>query len=376
MPIQPQSDLTATFQPWLSQAPLVTPSNGLVTIPFSIWLNALYRRFSYINTAFKQCVGNTQVQLDDCSLWFVVMAPATCTLPDATQRLGRVIIVKNDVSSTASVTMGAFMAQTIDGGAASAQVLANNASVIFQSNGANWITIGCCSGAAGASTTSAPPPSAGTGGSPVGTDGQPTTSTPVPPSTPTVTALPDPATATVGNLVIFQGQVYRFTAPPSGVGDGYWALDVTGSASIRDVFTNLFLYPAANYSVGTIFFATDWIVSYAVQNVSGTKTWIYYNGIYEAPIASIPTALLGINDTSFTFRASDYLHSWIWNGTAWNFTTGGFPAGLIQSFAAPSYLPPGALWHLLDGSTQPISQNDGTLLNTLLATVANTYIVQ
>lgn len=232
-------------------------------------------------------------------------------------------------------------------------------------------------GSGGTPTTStiAPPPSTGTGGTPLGPDGTPT-GTPLPPSIPVVATLPDPAASTVGQRVTFQGNVYIFTAPPSGSGNGYWAFDTTGSPSIRDTFANLGLYPAANYALGTIFVATDLTVAYAVQSVAGAKVWIYYNGVYQAPIASIPTALLGIYDTGFTFRASDYLHSYIWSGTAWSRTTGGFNPGFTYSVIAVGYLPSGALWHLLDGTTQPISQNDGALVNTPLATVANTYIVQ
>ncbi len=124
-----------------------------------------------------------------------------------------------------------------------------------------------------------------------------------------------------------------------------------------------------------MFYATDRTVSYAVQEPAGVKTWIYYNGIYEAPLASIP---VGLDDTSrgFVFRASDYLHSWIWDA-AWTLTTGGLPPGTML-FANPG--PPfggfGQLWHLCDGSTVPVSQNDATLVNTVLPTIANTWFAR
>lgn len=216
----------------------------------------------------------------------------------------------------------------------------------------------------------------GGGGVPLGPGGTPSSGTPVPPGTPTVTSLPGPTDplSSPGQQVIFNGSVYVFTAGLVGP-DGYWAIAVTGAPTIRDTFANLSLYPATNYAVGTVFQATDWLVSYAVQNTDIGLQWTYYNGIYEAPLASIP-GTLGVNDINFTFRASDYLHSWIWNGSAWNFTTGGFPAGYIIQVQSPAYLPPGALWHALDGSTVPVSQNNGTTAPETLANVAGEYIAQ
>lgn len=228
----------------------------------------------------------------------------------------------------------------------------------------------------------APPASSGTGGTPLGPDGTPA-GTPLPPSIPVVAVLPNPAASSVGQYVMFQGSVYIFTAPPSGSGDGYWAFDTTGSPSIRDAFANLGLYPAANYALGTVFVATDLSVAYAVQSVAGVKVWIYYNGIYEAPLASIP-ATLGIYDTGFTFRASDYLHNWLWTGTAWSLIAAariGFQGGLAPGsmlFANPG--PPfggtSQLWHLCDGSTQDVSQEDATVVATVLPTIANTWFVR
>lgn len=202
--------------------------------------------------------------------------------------------------------------------------------------------------------------------------------TPLAPGTPAVSALPGPSDplSVPGQYVLFNGVPYLFRTDPSAGPTGFWSLDTTGSPTIRDVFANLHLYSAASYPVGTIFFATDWLVSYAVQNPAGGKAWLYYNGIYEAPIASLP-GTLGVNDIYFTFRASDYLHSWKWNGAAWHFTTGGTLAGSEAfSVTGPPFGGFGTLWHLEDGTTQPISQDDGTLHNTLLPTRANYYIAQ
>jgi len=206
--------------------------------------------------------------------------------------------------------------------------------------------------------------------------GVPTEGTPVPPGTPTVTSLPPPGDplSVVGTRIIYNGAPYVYVAGLVGP-DGYWALDVTGVPTIRDTFANMGLYTASSYAVGTVFFATDWLVSYAVQNTDIGLEWTYYNGIYEDVIANIP-GILSVKDRNFTFRSSDYLHSWVWNGTVWHFTTGGFPAGYIISVLGPAYLPPGAVWHALDGTTQSISQDNGTLASVGLATVAGEYVVQ
>ncbi len=224
----------------------------------------------------------------------------------------------------------------------------------------------------GGSTNSA----GGNGGVPLDPGGVPTSGTPIPPGIPSVTTLPligDPLSV-VGQQILLNGVPYVFKAGLVGP-NGYWSLDVTGSPSIRDVFANLSAYNAASYAVGTVFFATDWLVSYAVQNTDIGKQWIYYNGVYVAPIASLPVGL-GVNDIGFTFKASDYLHNWRWDGAAFHFTTGGFPAGFQAYYSSPSYLPPGALWHACDGTTQSISQDDGSLLPEVLPNVSGLYIVQ
>lgn len=213
---------------------------------------------------------------------------------------------------------------------------------------------------------------------PLNPQGVPTSSTPVPSGTPNVTTLPaigDPLSV-VNQLVLLNGIPYRFTAGLTGP-PGYWAIDTTGSPMIRDTWANLALYPPGNYPIGTVFYATDFLVSYAVQFPAGAAAWIYYNGIWQDVLANIPTALLGPRDRNLTFRASDYLHSWLWDGSAFSLTTGGFSPG-YELFANPG--PPfggtGALWQLEDGSTVGMSQNDGTIVATTVPTRVNTWIAR
>lgn len=216
--------------------------------------------------------------------------------------------------------------------------------------------------------------------------GVPTSSQPLPSSTPVVTSLPaagDPL-AMINQYVIYQGKVYIYTAFPGG--PDYWALDTTGAPSIRDVIANLGLYPAANYAVGTVFQATDWNISYSVQSVGGTNEWIYYNGIYEAPLAMIQAqiASLGPREYKLIARASDYLHNWFWTGFSFSLTeaakigfAGGlFPGTTLFSLGGPPFGGTSQLWQLCDGSTVPVSQEDASLVNTAVPTIANTWFVR
>lgn len=369
----PNAALQTTFQPPPVGA-LIDTKTGMATQPFLLWLNLAAQRFLYERTNFVLVTGDYTVQLNDCTMRAVITVAAIVTLPNATDVQGQFYFIKNDVTSMASVTLAAKLDRLIDNAPASSIVLTNGQCIIVQSDGTNWIVICLCSGLAGGASTNS---GNGVPSVPLTPGGTPSGGQPVPPGTPVVSALPGPSDplSVIGNYVIYQGQPYIYTAGVSG-GSDYWALDSTGAPSISDTFANLALYPAANYRLGTVFFATDYLVSYAVQFPDGVATWIYYNGIYGAPLASIP---VGLDDTSrnFTFRATDYLHSWVWSGSAWSLTTGGLPPGTML-FANPG--PPfggfGQLWHLCDGATVDVSQNDATLVATVLPTIANTWFVR
>src|SRR6185312_1454633 len=234
--------------------------------------------------------------------------------------------------------------------------------------------------------TSAAGLTANTPGVPLDPSGVPASSQPLSSSTPLVTSLPaagDPL-ATVDQYVIYQRKVYIYTAFPGG--PDYWALDTTAAPSIRDVIANLSLYPASNYAVGTVFQATDLSISYAVQSVGGTNLWIYYNGIYEAPLATIQAliASLGPSEYRMIARASDYLHNWFWTGSAFSLTeaakigfAGGlFPGSTLVSVGGPPFGGGSQLWQLCDGSTVDVSQEDASVVATAVPTIANTWFVR
>ena len=235
--------------------------------------------------------------------------------------------------------------------------------------------------------TSAAGMTANTPGVPLDPSGVPTTSQPLPPSTPVVVTLPAPGDplAVVNQFVIYQQKVYIYTTFPGG--PDYWALDTTAAPSIRDVFGNLSLYPPANYPVGTVYVADDLSISYAIQSVGGTNMWIYYNGIYEAPLATIQgmIASFGPKEYRLIARASDYLHNWFWTGSVFSLTEAakiGFAGGLapgstLISVGGPPFGGSGQLWQLCDGTLGvPVLQENASLVNTDMPTIANTWFVR
>lgn len=86
---------------------------------------------------------------------------------------------------------------------------------------------------------------------------------------------------------------------------------------LEDTHANrLTLYPASNYTVGTVFYETDRTVVYAVTNSSGVLVWQYIGGVMYAAFSARPTDL-STNDAGFLYEVSDHLHFCRWSGTAW-----------------------------------------------------------
>jgi hypothetical protein len=372
MPRLPQSELTATFTAPPFSA--LVDASGMSTTPFRQWLNLLYRRFGYIQTSFRLVTGDTTATVADCTLWAMIQTAALITLPDPTDIQGQIFYIKNDVTSTAAVSFAATLNRLIDNAAASTITLTAGQMLALQADGTNWIVLCYCNGLAGQATgTNSATPSGG--GTPVGPTGIPTGTTPIPAGTPVVSALPNPATSTIGQTVIFNGYPYVFTADPSGGPVGFWAQASASSTTLSGTHAARAGFPAANYPQGSLYYETDTTVSYMVQFPGGVATWLYYNGVYQNTLANIPV-YLGVNDVNFTFQATDYFHSWIWNGSAWNFQpgSGGFyAAGSYAFFAAPSFVPFG-LWHAADGGTYAVAQNDATTTNVVTPNVSGEYL--
>ncbi len=222
-------------------------------------------------------------------------------------------------------------------------------------------------GSTGATTNGAGPG----GGVPLPPGGVPAP-VPVPTGTPVVSVLPGPTDplSTIGQYVIFGGVPYVFAPDPGGGPGGFWKIATVSSTTISDTHANRSTYPAASYPVGTLYFETDTLVSYAVQNPGGVNEWMYYNGVRVDVLANIPT--LGILDVNYTFQASDYKHSWVWNGTAWNFAPGS-SSGYYVFVASVGFLPDG-LWGVCDGSTYDVAQNDATTIPVTTPIFAGQYL--
>lgn len=224
--------------------------------------------------------------------------------------------------------------------------------------------------------------------------GAPSAVAAAPATTPTVSVLPGPSDplSVVGQYINIPsttagiaGIGYYFRAPLTGSGAGYWFQDTTQSPTVSDTHANRASHPASGYAVGTVYYETDTGVSYCVQipSPSNVKTWLYYNGIAQDVLANIP-GTLGVNDIGYLFRASDYLHNWLWTGLAWSFIAaaqaglqgGSLPGTTVFSAGGPPFGGAGALWHLCDGATVNVSQENGTVVATALPTIANTYFVR
>ncbi len=373
-----QSNLATTFTA-PPQGQLVDPT-GLATQRYQIWLNALFKRFLIQRTNLVQVSSNYAINLSDCTLQCILKQPnpIVLTLPDVSQIQGQIYYIKNDVTSVSTVSMSARANVLIDNQLPSATVLAPGQAVILECDGKNWIKLASFSTAVnsssqGSGSTSNTTNVGGSGGGiSNGGTGLPTGGTPVPPGTPVVTVLPVPPDplAVIGQVVIFNGVPYIFSADPAGGPVGFWKVATVSSATIFDTHANRASYPAGSYTVGTLYYETDTTVSYVVQNPSGVNQWMYYNGIRIDVLANIPT--LGILDVNYTFQASDYKQIWIWNGTAWNFAPGS-GSGYFVYYASPSFLPYG-LWGACDGSTYQVSQNDATTTAVVTPSFSTQYI--
>lgn len=193
---------------------------------------------------------------------------------------------------------------------------------------------------------------------------------PPPPGTPNVPSLPDPATSTIDQRVILNGIPFIFRVDPLGGPVGFWAQEVAVGIDIRDTHANRALYAASSYPVGTTYLETDRNVIYMVQNPAGGPQWMFHNGVLIDLLANIPTDL-GPYDVYFTFQSTDFLQSWVWNGTQLHFV--GLGSGYTIFVSSSSVLPYG-VWGLCDGSTYTITQDDASLLSVTPAIYANQYI--
>ncbi len=305
-----------------------------------------------------------------------IRSNSTITLPPTrdVQNLGPYTIL-NSPASTASLNLGSTRNEVVDGAAPSTIILAPGGSIVLQPNPGSWLVLSKSTGSGtsstGATGTNIAP---GTGGVPIPPSGIPPT-TIIPTNPPVVSVLPDSTDplATIGQVVIFGGIPFTWTADPSGGPVGYWAQSVSQSVPVVfDTHAARVGYLAADYNVGDLYYETDTTVTYMVQIPAGVKTWLYYNGVAIDTLANIPS--LGVNDINYTFQSSDYLQIWVWSGTAWNYAPGS-GSGFTTFATSPATLPYG-VWHQCDGTTFSITQNDATLFSVTPANVTGQYMRQ
>ncbi len=91
--------------------------------------------------AFRTVQTYTFITASDYTVKAFIGSGVTFTLPDARVTIGQVFVVVNDAASSANVTMASIDGQFINGGAASGVAIAPGFSLVFQSDGQNWIMI-------------------------------------------------------------------------------------------------------------------------------------------------------------------------------------------------------------------------------------------
>lgn len=139
---------------------------------------------------------------------------------------------------------------------------------------------------------------------------------------------------------------------------------------LEDTHANrLTLYPASNYSVGTVFYETDRTIVYAVTSSSGTLVWTYIVGVHDDVLASIPTDL-STNDAGFLFEVTNYDHILQWTGSAWTWGPGEVGSGYYILYEAAPNSVGASSWQICDGSTVARLNADGTTTNVTVPDVS------
>lgn len=97
-------------------------------------------------------------------------------------------------------------------------------------------------------------------------------------------------------------------------------------------------------------------ITYMGIDVAFSFQFQYYYGIQSDTLASIPTP--NPWDIGFLFSANDFLHTYRWDGSGWNWTIGDGGSCWIAGFP---FAPPGGAdaWALCDGSTVDTATSTG-----------------
>lgn len=132
-------------------------------------------------------------------------------------------------------------------------------------------------------------------------------------------------------------------APVSGSGGENEPTELT---VIVDYQINRKLYSATDYVVGTFFCTYDTMMIYQCRIFHARHEWLWIaGGPHRGLIANIPTDL-GDTDEGYTYYATDFDHTFYWNGTGWEWGPGETkPGALIHHDSDP-----GTGWHVCDGT--------------------------
>lgn len=124
--------------------------------------------------------------------------------------------------------------------------------------------------------------------------------------------------------------------------------DVSGLSGTHD--QRLATYPATTVPSGATFYETDRTMLYVAGQIGGARYWKRIAGTMRDTLANIPTDL-GAHDAGFLFHATNYLRTWRWTGSAWEYNDGERLPREITWY--PGTLPTG--WALCDGSSVTVT---------------------
>lgn len=179
---------------------------------------------------------------------------------------------------------------------------------------------------------------------------------------PAVTSLPDLSDplSQDGQLVRFAGGLWVFNSATQEPGQWErvttYAVFLTGTHAVR--LSDFDPPSVLGLAEGTVYWETDRLVLYMVR----AGVWTYILGSMFGTLApDLKPTDLGIHDTRFSFYAADYMHHYMWDGTAWTFAPG--DPGSRHIVMAGNWGPPeGGLWQYCDTSIVLTAMNDGSLV--------------
>jgi hypothetical protein len=134
--------------------------------------------------------------------------------------------------------------------------------------------------------------------------------------------------------------------------------------------------PASSLPIGSTFTETDrGNVVYIVCTIAGANAWVYYSGSMRGTLSpdQKPTDL-GTNDAGFLFFATDFAHTYRWNGSAWRYAIefGDPGSGQIEWWiVAPNN---NGVYQLCDGTSTTRSLNTGATAAVTTPNLVGSYI--